>query len=130
MTLLAFLQSSPYGAEGNGIGIGNIVIVLIALALAVLVIASVWKVFVKAGQPGWGAIVPIYNLILMLTIAKRPLWWVILMIIPIVSIVIAIVVCIDIARNFGKGPGFGIGLALLGFIFFPVLAFGDAEYQG
>ena len=52
------------------------------------------------------------------------------MILPLISIIIAIIVCIDIARYFGKGSGFGIGLALLGPIFFPVLGFGDAKYQG
>ena len=130
MTLLALLQSSTYGAEGNGLGIGSIIFTLVLLAFAVLVVAGIWKVFDKADQPGWGALVPIYNIILLLKIAKRPLWWVILMIIPLVSIVVAIIVCIDIARNFGKGSGFGIGLALLGFIFFPVLGFGDAKYQG
>jgi len=130
MTMLALLQSSTYGSEGSGFGIGSAIFMLVVLAFAILVIAGVWKVFDKAGQPGWGALIPIYNIILLLKIAKRPLWWVILMILPLISIIIAIIVCIDIARYFGKGSGFGIGLALLGPIFFPVLGFGDAQYQG
>lgn len=89
-----------------------------------------WKAFEKAGKPGWGAIIPIYNLILMLEIAGKPLWWIILYLIPIVNIVIGILVSIEIAQKFGKDSGFGIGLALLGFIFWPILGFGDATYQG
>lgn len=102
---------------------------LIEIAIAVVIIAGIWKVFVKAGKPGWAAIIPIYNFIVLLEIAGKPIWWIILMFIPIVNLVIAILVSIEVAKNFGKGPGFGVGLALLGFIFFPILGFGDAQYQ-
>jgi hypothetical protein len=102
---------------------------IIALALVVLIIASFWTVFTKAGQPGWAAIVPIYNLYILLKIAGRPGWWLVLYIIPGVSLVIAIIVAIDVAKAFGKGAGFGVGLALLAPIFYPMLAFGDAQYQ-
>jgi hypothetical protein len=105
------------------------VILIIELALAVLAIAGLWTTFTKAGQPGWGSIIPIYNIILLLRVAGRPIWWILLYLIPFVNIVIAIIVAIDIARNFGKGTGFGLGLAFLGFIFFPILGFGDARYQ-
>ncbi len=108
---------------------GNITL-LIYLAILIVIIASFWKVFTKAGRPGWASIIPIYNLIVMLQIVGRPWWWILLMLIPIVSLVIAIIVSIDMAKSFGKGTGFGIGLALLGFIFYPILGFGDAKYQG
>ena len=98
--------------------------------LAVLVIAGLWKTFNKAGLPGWGAIIPIYNVYLMLKLAGRPGWWLLLYLIPCVSLVIAIIVSLDIAKAFGKGALFGIGLALLGFIFFPILGFGSAQYIG
>ena len=101
---------------------------LIGLAFCVFIIASIWKVFVKAGQPGWAAIVPFYNLYVLCKIASRPGWWMILMLIPVVSFVIAIILSIDIAKAFGKGTGFGLGLAFLGFIFYPILGFGDATY--
>ena len=52
------------------------------------------------------------------------------MLIPIVNFILAIVLCIDLAKSFGKGAGFGIGLALLGVIFFPILGFGSGQYQG
>jgi len=96
----------------------------------VLAIAGMWKAFEKAGKPGWAAIIPIYNTIVMLEIADRPLWWILLLFIPIVNIVIAIIVSIDIAKGFGQGAGFGVGLALLGFIFWPILGFGNAQYVG
>ncbi len=98
--------------------------------ILVLMIASMWKIFSKAGKPGWAAIVPIYNIIVMLQIVGRPVWWIILLIIPIVSFVISIILCFDLAKAFGKGGGFGVGLLLLGIIFMPILAFGSATYQG
>ncbi|OGI41483.1 MAG: signal peptidase I [Candidatus Muproteobacteria bacterium RBG_16_62_13] len=103
---------------------------LVYLAIVIILIASFWKVFSKAGQPGWASIIPIYNIIVMLQIVGRPWWWILLMLIPIVGIVISIIVSIDMAKSFGKGTGFGIGLALLGFIFYPILGFGSATYQG
>ena len=103
--------------------------VLFCVAFFVLIIASFWIVFTKAGKPGWACIVPIYNLIVLLEIAGKPLWWIQLMLIPLVNIVIAIMVAIAVAKNFGKSDGFGIGLVLLPFIFYPVLAWGDAQYQ-
>jgi hypothetical protein len=101
---------------------------LIQLAIIVAVIAGVWKTFTKAGQPGWAAIIPIYNVYILLKIANRPWWWLLLMLIPLVNLVIAIIVALDIAKAFGKGVGFGIGLALLGFIFYAILGFGSATY--
>ncbi len=103
---------------------------IIPLIFTVLIIAGVWKVFTKAGKPGWAAIIPIYNAVVLLEIAGKPTWWVILYLVPIVSLVIAIIVSIAVAENFGKSTGFGIGLAFLGFIFFPILGFGDAKYVG
>lgn len=106
------------------------VIVIVYLAVVVLAIASIWTVFTKAGQPGWAAIVPIYNVIVMLKIVGRPTWWLVLMLIPFVNFVVGIVVSMDMAKSFGKSGGFGIGLALLGIVFYPMLAFGDATYRG
>jgi hypothetical protein len=106
------------------------VFVIVMLAVAVIMIASVWKVFTKAGQPGWASIVPIYNVIVMLQIAGKPVWWIILLMIPFVNFVIGILVIIALAKSFGKGAGFGLGLMLLGFVFFPILGFGSARYLG
>lgn len=106
----------------------TIVLILIYLAFIVFMIASIWKVFTKAGQPGWAAIVPIYNYVILLEIIKKPMWWIVLLLIPIVNIVILIIIMVELAKAFGKSGGFAAGLILLGFIFFPILAFGDAQY--
>ncbi|HVI82318.1 MAG TPA: DUF5684 domain-containing protein [Chthoniobacterales bacterium] len=93
-------------------------------------IASWWKMFTKAGQPGWAAIIPILNFYFFWKVAGRPGSWLILMFIPLVNFIIIIILCIEVARAFGKGTGFGIGLIFLPFIFYPILAFGNAQYQG
>jgi len=111
-------------------GLVALVIVALELAIFVAIIAGFWKVFVKAGKPGWAAIVPIYNVIVLLEIAGKPLWWILLFFIPLVNLIMAIIVGIAVAKNFGKSDAFGIGLGLLGFIFYPILGFGDAQYQG
>lgn len=103
---------------------------LVMLAVGVIAIASMWKVYSKAGQPGWASIVPIYNMVVLLKIVGRPLWWLILLLIPLVNIVVVIIMFIDLAKSFGQGAGFGVGLVFLGTIFFPILAFGDARYLG
>ena len=103
---------------------------LIVWAILIAIIVGIWKVFTKAGKPGWAAIIPIYNGIVLLQIAGKPIWWIILFFIPVVNLIIAILVGIAVARNFGKSELFGVGLGLLGFIFYPILGFGDARYQG
>ena len=102
---------------------------IIYLAIVVIVIAGMWKTFEKAGQPGWGCIIPIYNIYLMTKIAAKPAWWVIMFFIPLVNIVFAIMLYNEIAKKFGQGIGFTIGLILLPFVFFPILGFGDYTYQ-
>ena len=100
------------------------------LAFTILILAAWWKIFTKAGQPGWACIIPIYNLYVWCKIVGRPWWWILLMLIPFVNFIIAIILLIDLAKSFGKGVGFGIGLLLLSVIFFPILGFGSAQYQG
>jgi len=108
---------------------GDLIVPLVQLAFAIVAIAGIWKVFEKAGQPGWAAIVPFYNVYVMLQIAGKPTWWLILFFIPLVNLIAAVMVSISIAEKFGKSSGYGIGLALLGFIFYPMLGFGDAQYN-
>jgi hypothetical protein len=118
-----YSDPGAFGALGTGY-------IIFMLLIAAFYIFCYWKVFEKAGQPGWAAIIPIYNIYIMLQIVGKPGWWLILMLIPCVNIIIALLIYLDMARVFGKSTGFGIGLFLLGFIFLPILAFGDAEYQG
>ena len=77
----------------------------IILAFAAFMIAAVWKVYSKAGKPGWAAIVPIYNLIVLLEIIGRPLWWIFLFLIPLANVVFSFIVHIDLAKSFGKTTG-------------------------
>jgi len=106
------------------------VVLLIQLAIVIAVIGGWWKIFDKAGEPGWAAIVPIYNVIVMLKIIGRPMWWVVLLFIPIANFIVAILIMMDVAKAFGKSAGFGLGMVFLSFIFVPMLGFGDAQYQG
>ena len=103
---------------------------IFVVGILVLVLASLWRVFEKAGRQGWEGIIPIYNIYVLLKIVGKPGWWLLLFLVPIVSIVIAFIVYIELAKRFGKGTGFGIGLVLLSIVFLPILAFGDAQYQG
>lgn len=117
-------------AEAAGSAIGALCNCFLFIVVVVPTIIGLWKVFVKAGKPGWAAIIPIYNGVVLLEIVGRPIWWIILMLIPCVQTIVGIILAIDLAKSFGKGTGFGVGLALLSFIFMPILGFGDARYIG
>ncbi len=103
-------------------------ITLLVLVAVIFLIVSSWKVFKKAGQPGWAVLIPIYNTILLLRIIKKPVWWIVLCFIPYVNIFVQFVMVLNVAKVFGKGLGFAFGLFFLPFIFYPILAFGKAEY--
>ena len=103
---------------------------LVWLGFIVFFIAAMWKVFEKAEQPGWTAIVPNYNLYIMTKIGGKPGWWVIMFFLPIVNLIFLIWLYNMISKSFGKDEGFTTGLVILGFIFWPVLGFGSAQYQG
>lgn len=109
---------------------GSIVGGIIMLAIVLFLVASIWKMFVKAGEPGWAAIVPIYNLVVMLKISGKPVWWIILFLIPGINFIMSILTSLGTAEKFGKSAGFGIGIAFLPFIFLPILGFGSATYIG
>lgn len=99
------------------------IIILMYLAVLVLMVASTWILFRKASKPGWAAIVPFYNTIVILEIAGRPVWWFFLMFIPVVNVVIAIMMMLDLAKSFGQSTGMGLLLVFLPFIGMPMLAF-------
>ena len=115
-------------SSGGGIGIA--IMMIVYLAIAVLMIAANWKVYAKAGKPGWACLVPIYNIIVLLEIVGKPTWWFILLLIPFVNFIVLILVFVELAKVFGKGTGFALGLIFLGIIFFPILGFGSAQYVG
>ena len=103
---------------------------IVYLAIYALVVAGWWMIFTKAGEEGWKAIIPIYNYIILLKIIGREWWWVLLALIPIVGFVIWIIVSLDLAKSFGRGTGFAIGLIFLPFVFGPILGFGSDTYRG
>jgi len=106
----------------------SVIISLLQFAVIIVVIAGGWKVFEKAEQPGWAILVPLYNIYIMLKIADKPAWWMILLFIPIVNFIL-LIIPFKIAEKFGKGIGYGFGLLLLPFIFYPLLGFGNARYR-
>jgi Family of unknown function (DUF5684) len=108
-------------------GSGLTLIYLVALAAYVI---GTWTVFSKANQPGWAAIIPFYNVWVLLKVVGRPGWWLILYLIPLVNLVIHIIVSLDLAKSFSKTTGFAIGLIILPFIFLPILGLGSATYAG
>ena len=87
-----------------------------------------WKIFEKAGKPGWAAIVPIYNIVILLEIIGKPVWWIVLMLIPFVNLIVGIMLYIELAKSFGKGAGVGIACIFVVGLF--ILGFGDATYVG
>lgn len=103
--------------------------IIIYVAIIVFMIASAWKVYAKAGKPGWAALVPVYNIIVTLQIIGKPMWWILLLLLPIANFIGLILISLEMAKVFGKGAGFGVGLILLPFIFYPILAFSDAQYK-
>jgi len=105
-------------------------IILISIATLVVEIIGAWFMFEKAGEPGWAAIIPIYNYLIGIKIAGKPWWYFLLMLIPIVNLVIYIIILNGLAKNFGKGTGFTVGLFFFRFIFIPILGFGKSVYVG
>jgi hypothetical protein len=118
-------RGATSGGEGPGVGF-----LLFEVVLLVAVIAGLWGIFTKAGKPGWAALIPIYNVVVLLEVVGRPIWWVILMLIPCVNIVVGIILAVDTAKAFGKGAGYAAGLIFLPFIFYPMLGFGSDPYIG
>ena len=108
-----------------------IVPIMIGMAVFILFFVIVmWKIFKKAGYPGWASLVPIYNLYIALKIAGLPGWTILLTFVPVVNIIIIIIMPFGTAKNFGKGFLYGLGMFLLPLLFYPLLDFSDAEYVG
>jgi len=125
LSLLQNNTSGPLGALFSG------VFMLVWLAIFIVVIAGGWKMFEKAGQPGWAIIIPIYNIYIILKIVGRPGWWLLLYFIPVVNIVIAVIISMDMAKSFGQSAVWGIVmLLLLCGIGYLILGFGSARYIG
>jgi ABC-type sulfate transport system permease subunit len=107
-----------------------LLISLISIALSLFLLISAWNIFEKAGQPGWTAIIPIYNLLIFLHIIGKPWWWIFLIIITPLNLVFGVWAVNLLSKSFEKGVWYTVGLIFLPYIFIPVLGFGDAQYKG
>lgn len=116
-------------ALANGIGIAFMTgMVIFSLIISIIIIAAQWKIYKKAGQPGWACIIPIFNFYILLKIVGKPSWWLILLFVPIANFVIAIWTTNLLAKRFGKDELYTVGLLLLPIVFYPILGFGSATY--
>ena len=102
---------------------------ILFLVIVLFLIVSAWKVFTKAGEAGWQCLIPLWNMFVLVKISGKPWWWFLLTFVPVVNLIIFILVFIALAARFNKGVLFGLGLFFLGFIFFPILAFGSSTYE-
>ena len=121
------MSDSAYAAAATG---ALVVYEVFVLAITVVVLIAWWKVFVKAGKPGWAAIVPFYNMYCMFDISFGNGWLFLLCFVPCVNVVMMIIMYVKLAQAFGKSGGFAVGLIFLSVIFLPILGFGDAQYNG
>ena len=110
--------------------------ILVVLPILLILIVASWKIFTKAGHPGWAILIPVYNIYVYTKVLSRPKWWILLYFFAIVPFVgsfavlfVSIIDSFRLAKLFGKAPVFGVGLLLLPFIFFAILAFGSAGYD-
>lgn len=116
--------------QASGSSSGSLIANIVSLVVVVLLIAAYWRIFSKAGQPGWAAIIPIYSTFVLLRVVGRPWWWFIMLLIPVVNIIFIIILVNDLSKSFGHGIGYTLGLLFLSLIFIPVLGFGGSQYAG
>ncbi|MDO3626861.1 DUF5684 domain-containing protein [Mucilaginibacter sp. BT774] len=122
-------DANSAGAAAGIIAIISALLIPIIIVSVIMIIAH-WKIYEKAGKPGWAAIIPIYNIIVLLEIVGKPLWWIILFLIPCVNIIFVVWVTNLLSKSFGQSEGFTVGLLLLGVVFYPILGFGNYQYIG
>jgi hypothetical protein len=139
MTLMSLLMKPQHHPPPSHAGEGAaaflaagflFVVGIITLFFVGIIFASWWRIFTKAGQPGWMALIPILNILTLLKIVNKPLWWVVGFCIPGVSFVMHILLALEVAKAFGQGTGFAVGLIFLPIVFYPILAFSSATYMG
>jgi hypothetical protein len=127
---LLFQRTSSGLSSGAGADPMVTPVLVVYLSLLVLNIAAYWRIFSKAGEPGWAVLVPIYGSVKLLHITGRSGWWVLAFVVPLFNLFPIVRLAFDLARVFGRGMGFGFGLLLVPLIFAPILGFGDARYVG
>jgi hypothetical protein len=127
---LIIAQVTTTTTTSGNMGAASPILTVVWLAVTVALVAAVWKIFAKAGRPGWASLIPIYNTITMLHITGRSGWLILALLVPFWNIYIAIRLVFNLAQVFGRGIGFGFGLLFLSPIFLLILGFGDAQYVG
>ncbi len=122
---------SNFGEDILNFVLGFILIVsIISLIISIIFVIGEWKAFKKAGKPGWAALIPIYNNIIMLEIADLPLWYLLLYLVPFANIYVIFKTFIEFAQKYGKSTGFGVAMVFFPYIFMPIIGFGSAQYIG
>ncbi len=108
----------------------------ILFGVALIFIAAGWRLFSKAGQPGWAVLIPFYNLYLYTQIIRRPKWWILLYFLGAIPFLgalgvlfLSVIDSIRLAKVFGRSTEFGVGLILLNIVFIAILAFGKSDYD-
>jgi hypothetical protein len=124
------MSYSLLSQSGGGNGAMSGVAWVFWLLFVVLAVVATWKIYTKAGQPGWAAIIPIYNWLVLLRIIGRPWWWLLLLLVPFLNIVIYILMMLNLAKSYGRGVGFAIGLIVFPVIWLLILGFGSSQYVG
>ena len=128
MSILAQLSTGSASSDLEMSPTALAILTVVSLAAWLILIASMWRVFTKAGQPGWHAIVPFLNTWTLIKVAGKPEWWFFLFFVPCVNSIVAFVVLYDVAKAFGRSSIFGVGTALFSPVFLPILAFGSSEH--
>lgn len=114
-----------------GLAVGTVVYFFVSLAITIVYLIALWRIFAKAGEAGWKALIPIYNYYIILKIVGRPGWWLVLLLLPIVNIIVLLLVAVDLAKSFGKSDVFGVvAVWLFTIIGYMILGFGKANYVG
>ena len=115
----------------SGSPIAGIITLIVWLVLIIAAVAGIWKMFVKAGKPGWAVLIPIYNIYILLKISGKPGWWILLFFVPILNIIISILAALGLAKAFGRSSAFGIvALWFFSIIGYMILGFGKSKYVG
>lgn len=110
--------------------IGMLVMIIFISVVVILMAAGMWRIFEKAGEPGWACLVPIYNLYVYCKIIGKPWYWMFLMCLPYIGTIWQIWSHNMLSKSFGKENGFTVGLVIVPFIFYPILGFSDTQYLG
>ena len=131
------INSTAAAMAGGFIASMMVFVFIFAIVMLVLQIITMWKIFSKAGESGWKALIPIYNIVILFKISGVSPWLILLYLVSWVPFIgwiipLALTIYLDckLAKAFGKGSGFTVGLILLPSIFYLILGLGDSKYLG